>query len=261
MADKIAVMNAGADRAARHAAGDLRPAGVHVRRRLHRLAADELPALSTAALDAGAHAVELDGRRAFQCPNARGRRPGRGWCSGCARSMSASSDAAALRGQVFGAEYLGTTQIVTVVTDAGQIKARLPSSAASAGRRDGRSDFRFSSPVAVRCANRPAIRTARAPSVSEESAPMADVALGSQQALRRTSTAVRDLSLDRRRRRVRRAARPDRRRQDHDAAARRRPRAPGRRHGPHRRPRRHPRAAGARATSPSCSSNTRSIRT
>jgi multiple sugar transport system ATP-binding protein len=41
----------------------------------------------------------------------------------------AFSDAAALRGRVFGSEYLGTTQIVTVDLEAGRIKARLPSSA------------------------------------------------------------------------------------------------------------------------------------
>ena len=39
------------------------------------------------------------------------------------------ADTAPLRGRVFGAEYLGTTQIVTVDTEQGQIKARLPSSA------------------------------------------------------------------------------------------------------------------------------------
>jgi multiple sugar transport system ATP-binding protein len=37
-------------------------------------------------------------------------------------------DASPLRGRVFGAEYLGTTQIVTVTTAHGQVKARLPSS-------------------------------------------------------------------------------------------------------------------------------------
>jgi multiple sugar transport system ATP-binding protein len=37
------------------------------------------------------------------------------------------ADASQLRGRVIGAEYLGTTQIVTVVTDNGQLKARLPS--------------------------------------------------------------------------------------------------------------------------------------
>src|SRR5215475_12037410 len=38
------------------------------------------------------------------------------------------ADGSLLRGQVIGAEYLGTTQIVTVITSHGQIKARLPSS-------------------------------------------------------------------------------------------------------------------------------------
>src|ERR1700741_5086387 len=37
------------------------------------------------------------------------------------------TDSSRLRGQVIGAEYLGTTQIVTVVTASGQLKARLPS--------------------------------------------------------------------------------------------------------------------------------------
>jgi multiple sugar transport system ATP-binding protein len=40
------------------------------------------------------------------------------------------SDAAPVRGRVFGAEYLGTTQIVTVTTEQGTVKARLPSSVA-----------------------------------------------------------------------------------------------------------------------------------
>jgi len=38
------------------------------------------------------------------------------------------ADDSSLRGRVFGAEYLGTTQIVTVTTPHGQVKARLPSS-------------------------------------------------------------------------------------------------------------------------------------
>jgi multiple sugar transport system ATP-binding protein len=38
------------------------------------------------------------------------------------------SDAAPVRGRVFGAEYLGTTQIVTLDTEQGRIKARLSSS-------------------------------------------------------------------------------------------------------------------------------------
>jgi multiple sugar transport system ATP-binding protein len=39
-------------------------------------------------------------------------------------------DSSAFRGAVFGAEYLGTTQIVTVTTEHGPIKARLPASMA-----------------------------------------------------------------------------------------------------------------------------------
>jgi multiple sugar transport system ATP-binding protein len=38
------------------------------------------------------------------------------------------ADSAPIRGRVFGTEYLGTTQIVTVDIDRGQIKARLPAS-------------------------------------------------------------------------------------------------------------------------------------
>ncbi|HEX9903495.1 MAG TPA: ABC transporter ATP-binding protein [Propylenella sp.] len=37
-------------------------------------------------------------------------------------------DASPLRGSVFGTEYLGTTQIVTIATEHGPVKARLPSS-------------------------------------------------------------------------------------------------------------------------------------
>jgi multiple sugar transport system ATP-binding protein len=40
------------------------------------------------------------------------------------------ADASPLRGRVVGAEYLGTTQIVTVITANGQVKARLPASKA-----------------------------------------------------------------------------------------------------------------------------------
>ncbi len=40
------------------------------------------------------------------------------------------SDAAAFRGRVFGSEYLGTTQIVTVETSHGRVKARVPSDVA-----------------------------------------------------------------------------------------------------------------------------------
>src|SRR5262249_61068072 len=39
-------------------------------------------------------------------------------------------DGSGLRGRVFGSEYLGTTQIVTVETNHGRVKARVPSDVA-----------------------------------------------------------------------------------------------------------------------------------
>ena len=125
MADKIAVMNQGVIEQLGTAAGDLRPAGDAVRRRLHRLAADELPRLRRRARRAAT------GRSASTEPRSRCRscaKTGRAAssCSACGRSTSASRATARLRGEVFGAEYLGTTQIVTVDTARGQVKARLP---------------------------------------------------------------------------------------------------------------------------------------
>ena len=38
------------------------------------------------------------------------------------------SDTSPLRGSIYGAEYLGTTQIVTVSIEHGQVRARLPAS-------------------------------------------------------------------------------------------------------------------------------------
>ena len=47
-------------------------------------------------------------------------------------------DASPIRGQVFGSEYLGTTQIVTVTTERGTVRARVPSDAhARQGERVG----------------------------------------------------------------------------------------------------------------------------
>ena len=49
-----------------------------------------------------------------------------------------SDDGAGLRGRVFGAEYLGTTQIVTVDTAHGQRQGAAAVEPAGADRRDGR---------------------------------------------------------------------------------------------------------------------------
>ena len=78
-------------RAVRHAAGDLRPAGVDVRRRFHRLAADELPAASTAASQRARSAIVVQGahgRRAGSCART-SRRPS--WRSASGPSTSAST--------------------------------------------------------------------------------------------------------------------------------------------------------------------------
>ena len=99
-------------RAVRHAAGNLRPAGEHVRRRLHRLAADELPALQRRG-DAGRPRV-----RARRCAMSRSRdrreaRRRRAGARACGPSISGSTTAAASAARCSAAEYLGTTQIVT----------------------------------------------------------------------------------------------------------------------------------------------------
>ena len=63
--------------------------------------------------------------------------------------MSAFGDDIAAQRRVYGAEYLGTTQIVTVKTRQGQIKARLPAHVAVRGRRKRRA--RASSRRSCRC--------------------------------------------------------------------------------------------------------------
>jgi multiple sugar transport system ATP-binding protein len=80
------------------------------------------------------------------------------------------SDNAPLRGRVFGAEYLGTTQIVTVVTEQGTVKARLPSSVpVQVGETVGLA-FRFSSLSLFDAQTGIAIQTASRLSVNRESA-------------------------------------------------------------------------------------------
>ena len=130
MADKIAVMNHGIiEQFGTPREIYDRPAH-HVRRRLHRLAADELPALQRR---------PRAGRRRRRDPRRRDRA-----CRRCARtsppadlalasgpSTSGFDDASRLRGEVFGAEYLGTTQIVTVDDRrTACVKARIPADAA-----------------------------------------------------------------------------------------------------------------------------------
>ena len=128
MADKIAVMNRGViEQFATPQEIYDRPA-IDVRRRFHRLAADELPAASDAGLAQGrasAARQRRDGRRAGA---PRGRRAETELALGVRPEHIRFDDASPLRGSVFGAEYLGTTQIVTVTTEHGPVKARLPAS-------------------------------------------------------------------------------------------------------------------------------------
>jgi multiple sugar transport system ATP-binding protein len=79
------------------------------------------------------------------------------------------ADGAPLRGRVFGAEYLGTTQIVTVVTEQGAVKARLASSIpVQVGEIVGLT-FRFSSLSLFDAQSGLAIQTASPPAAAEES--------------------------------------------------------------------------------------------
>ncbi len=82
-------------------------------------------------------------------------------------------DSSALRGSVFGAEYLGTTQIVTVTTEHGPLKARLPGNVQRRRRRHRRPSLPRRAAVAVREGERPRDRRPR----SGREARMADVAL------------------------------------------------------------------------------------
>ncbi len=96
-----------------------------------------------------------------------------------------------MRGRVFGAEYLGTTQIVTVETEQGQIKARLPSSLLRAGRRNRRADISLRLSFLFDAQTGSAIRTAS----SRECGRMANVALRQVSKRFGPVEAVRNLSL------------------------------------------------------------------
>ena len=124
MADKIAVMNQRRDRAVRPAAGDLRPAGQHVRRRLHRLAADELPALPRR------HRAR---RRAKRCCGdaviahagaARGRRAARPGAGRPARAYRASTTARRCAARSMAASIWARPRSSPSTPPFGQVKAR-----------------------------------------------------------------------------------------------------------------------------------------
>jgi multiple sugar transport system ATP-binding protein len=79
------------------------------------------------ALCAGDRAVRLGGGHQ-EVPEIREDRADADYVLGVRPEHVRIGDAGPLRGEVYGLEYLGTTQIATVTTDAGRIRARLPSS-------------------------------------------------------------------------------------------------------------------------------------
>ena len=78
-------------------------------------------------LRTGAQAIRL-GEREIAIPAARAALPESDLVLGVRPEHVRFSDRGAVRGEVYGAEYLGTTQIVTVTTRYGALKARSPAS-------------------------------------------------------------------------------------------------------------------------------------
>ena len=112
MADKIAVMNHGViEQLGTPREIYDRPA-IHVRRRFHRLAADELPRFSrrSPARDSRGQARPRRGA----VPEIHEDLEDRELVLGVRPEHVRFADTGSLRGEVFGAEYLGTTQIVTL---------------------------------------------------------------------------------------------------------------------------------------------------
>ena len=191
MADRIAVMNHGVVEQIGAAAGDLRSAGDHVRRRFRRLAADELHAVPRRAA-AGRSVVRIDGA-AIAVPEPREELSERDLVLGVRPEHVRFSDGADARSS-FGTEYLGTTQIVTVADRAGPDQgAAAVASAGRQHRRDGGARRSEPNGCRVRGATGRAIRSA--PDCAGE-APWLRCGLERvSQAIRRRSQAVRDLSL------------------------------------------------------------------
>jgi multiple sugar transport system ATP-binding protein len=81
----------------------------------------------TGAAHAGERAVRINGAQ-IDVPEVREDRAQAPLALGVRPEHVTLCDESALRGRVFGAEYLGTTQIVTIDTAHGRLKARVPSS-------------------------------------------------------------------------------------------------------------------------------------
>ncbi|MHB2169264.1 ABC transporter ATP-binding protein [Alsobacter sp. R-9] len=125
MADKIAVMNEGIiEQLATPREIYDRPASMFV---ADFIGSPPMNFLSLrAGLPAGADHVEIEGAR-IAMPALRDAVSERDLALGARPEHVRFSDASPLRGEVFGVEYLGTTQVVTLTTASGRVKARLPS--------------------------------------------------------------------------------------------------------------------------------------
>lgn len=123
MADKIAVMNEGIiEQLATPREIYDRPASIFV---ADFIGSPPMNFLSLrAALPVGADAVEIEGAR-IAMPALREVVSERDLLLGARPEHLRFSEASPLRGEVFGVEYLGTTQVVTLVTRSGRVKARL----------------------------------------------------------------------------------------------------------------------------------------
>ncbi|MCZ8097941.1 MAG: ABC transporter ATP-binding protein [Burkholderiales bacterium] len=125
MADKIAVMNEGViEQLATPREIYDRPASMFV---ADFIGSPPMNFLSfSAGLPTGADAVEIEGAR-IAMPALREAVSNRDLVLGARPEHVRFTDSSPLRGEVFGVEYLGTTQIVTLVTRSGRVKARLSS--------------------------------------------------------------------------------------------------------------------------------------
>ena len=179
------------DRAARRAAGGVRPAGLGVRRRLHRRAGDELHSLRRRLRRRQRRGA--DRRRARRRARAAPRPPPAASCSAaCAPSTCASTTPRACAPRCVGSEYLGHSQIVTVTTAVGStLRAKVGAAGAGRARRARRPGVRRAHGLAVRQAHAAApwpCGARRAPWLSFAS-------IASAKSFGAT-TAVRELSLD-----------------------------------------------------------------
>jgi len=125
MADHIAVMNHGVvEQLASPRDIYDRPATTFVASFIGSPSMNLLPV--NGRLTKGATAIDLQGA-SIVIPEAREDAPGEKLTLGVRPEHIRFDDASKLRGEVFGTEYLGTTQIVTITTAQGPVKARLPS--------------------------------------------------------------------------------------------------------------------------------------